>query len=172
MDTTAATITTAAGVSYGSFYVYFGSKAEIFLEVANELMDEIYLASRAPRGQLDPTQRLAYENRRYFELYRDNASLFHLIEEAIWSDLGFRVHWLKMRRKYINRIARGIRRLQRQGSMTAGLDAQLTAEALGGMAERLAYLSSIDPSVNIEKALATLSSLWSMTLGLDIAVSP
>jgi AcrR family transcriptional regulator len=168
VEATATTITTAAGVSYGSFYVYFESKEELFLEVATELMDEVYLASRAPRDQVDAAQRLAYENRRYFELYRENASLFHLIEEAISTDSGFRAHWLVMHRKYIQRIAKGLRRLQRDGRMDPDLDARYTAESLGAMAERLAYLSTVDPTFDIEKALKTLSSLWGLTLGLDV----
>jgi AcrR family transcriptional regulator len=166
-NATAALITTAAGVSYGSFYVYFASKDELFREVAAELMERVYLESRAPRDLVDPRSRLAHENRRFLELYRENAGVFRLIEEAIWSDETFRDYWRGVHRKYIRRTERSLRRLQSEGLMDRSLNPRYVAESLGAMAERLAYVSTVDESVNIEKVLETLSALWSRMLGLE-----
>lgn len=166
-ESSATLITTAAGVSYGSFYVYFGSKEELFAEVASELMEQVYVASRAPVEQDDPVERLEIENRRFFKLYRENARLFQLIEEAVRADENFREQWQGMRHEHLGRLARGLGRMQAAGAITSSLDAKYLANALGGMAERLAYLSTVDDDLDDEMLLETLNELWRHALGLD-----
>jgi AcrR family transcriptional regulator len=168
-DANATLITGAAGVSYGSFYVYFASKEELFAEVASELLARVYVASRAPLDQEDPVERLEIENRRWFELYRENARMFQLIEEAVRADESFRALWNRLRHEHIGRLARGVRRLQDTGVVTSTLDAQYLANALGGMAERLAYLSTVDDDLDHETLLDTLNELWRHALGLSAA---
>jgi AcrR family transcriptional regulator len=165
-EASATLITRAAGVSYGSFYVYFTSKEELFAEVATDLLDQVYIASRAPADELDPVARLGIENRRFFELYREHARMFQLIEEAVRSDEEFRAEWKRIRRKNIDRLARGLRRLQKTGVIAASLDAYDIADALGGMAERLAYLSTVDDALSVDRRLDTLNEVWRHTLGL------
>jgi AcrR family transcriptional regulator len=166
-ESSATLITTAAGVSYGCFYVYFGSKEELFAEVARELLEQVYVASRAPFEQDDPVERLEVENRRFFRLYRENARMFQLIEEAVRADDSFRAQWQAMRHEHLGRLARGLARLQAAGAITSSLDAKYLANALGGMAERLAYLSTVDDDLDHEKLLDTLNELWRHALGLS-----
>jgi AcrR family transcriptional regulator len=169
-EANATLITSAAGVSYGSFYVYFSSKEELFGEVASDLLSQVYVASRAPLDQEDPVERLEIENRRWFELYRENARMFQLIEEAVRADETFRALWKRLRREHIGRLARGVKRLQDSGVITSTLDSEYLANALGGMAERLAYLSTVDDDLDHETLLDTLNELWRHALGL--AASP
>lgn len=168
-DATASAITTAAGVSYGSFYVYFSSKADLFSEIARELMDDVYLATRAPLELSDPAARLEEENRRYFEAYRRHAAVFQLVEEVIRDDEDFRRVWRDVRARHLARVARSIRKLQKEGRVDPALDATTTASLLGGMAERAAYLATLDDRVPAARVQATLSRLWANALGLDTA---
>ena len=165
-DVTAATITTEAGVSYGSFYVYFSSKADIFTEIARQLIDDVYLATRAPLRETDPVARMEYENRRYFELYRENSALLQLVEEVARTDEDFRSVWKQFRRDNTGRVAKGLRRLQKDGTVDPSLDPDCAASVLGGMAERAAYLAAIDDRFDEEVLQGTLSALWSNALGL------
>ena len=165
-DANATAITSAAGVSYGSFYVYFTSKEELFTELARELLEEVYVASRAPTEVKDPVQRITTENGRFFEVYREHAAMFQMIEEVIRLDADFRDEWRQIRRKNIDRLARGLRRLQKSGAITVGLDVEYVADALGGLAERMAYLSTLDDGFDVERRLETLNEIWRQTLGL------
>jgi AcrR family transcriptional regulator len=167
-DTTAGAISTAAGVGYGSFYVYFSSKEEIFVEVAHDMMEAVYRDSRAPQEQLDPAARLVHENRRYFQLYRDNAALFDLLQEAIRADDTVRAAWQQLRMEYIGRLARSLSKLQAEGVLDAGLDARYVAECLGAMAERTAYLSTVDSSFDVTLLEETMSQVWINALGLSV----
>jgi AcrR family transcriptional regulator len=165
-EATATAVTAEAGVGYGSFYVYFSSKEEIFVEVVQELLEAVYIESRAPQEEDDPAERLAYENRRYFQLYRDNARLFDQLQQAVRTEPAVRDAWLAMRREYNSRLARSFVRLQADGRMNADLDPVQMADALGAMAERTAYLSTIDPDLDVEALQNAVSAIWSHTLGL------
>lgn len=166
-ETTATAITTQAGVGYGSFYVYFPSKQEALLEVAEELMDEVYRGSRAPQDELDPSERLAHENRRYFELYRENARLFELLQDAVRNDPAVRSAWQVLRKEQLHRLARSLQRLQEEGVMDTSLDPYYVAECLGAMAERTAYLTTVDSDLDVDALQATMSAVWSGVLGLQ-----
>jgi AcrR family transcriptional regulator len=165
-EPTAATIAAAAGVSYGSFYVYFVSKQDIFSEIAEQLIHDVYVATRAPLGELDPATRLDIENRRYFAVYRDNSVLFQLVEEVVRTDEQFRLLWTELRNRSIARVAKSLRRLQAVGRVDPDLDPDVTATVLGGMAERAAYLSTVDSQLDLDILQKTLSTLWSNALGL------
>jgi AcrR family transcriptional regulator len=166
-EANATAITKAAGVSYGSFYVYFNSKEELFREVATEHMDRVFLSSRAPRGVVDLVERLEYENRRFFELYRDNARMFQLIEEVADTEPEFGAELQRLRRHNFARLARSLGRLQREGRIDDTIPPDYLARALGGMAERLAYMSTVDDALDPEQLLTTLNTLWRRSLGLD-----
>jgi AcrR family transcriptional regulator len=165
-EATAALITAAAGVSYGTFYVYFSSKEDLFAQIARQLIDDVYEQTRAPRGLVDYAERLEYENRRYFELYRENSALFQLVEEVIRTDPGFRELWRGMRTQHLSRVAKSIRRLQKEGRVDATLHPECAAGVLGGMAERAAYVATIDDRFDDELLNRTLSALWTNALNL------
>lgn len=166
-DTNVAAITTEAGVGYGSFYVYFSSKEEIFAEVARQMQEDIYVRSRAPAASHDVRERLDEENRLFFELYRENARMIQLVEEVARIDDDFRRVLQEQRQEYVGRTARALVRLQKAGRMDASLDAIYTAHALGAMVERLAYLCSQDDSIDPELSRRTLSQLWIKIVGLE-----
>jgi AcrR family transcriptional regulator len=169
--TSVAAIAKAAGVGHGSFYVYFAGKQEVFSELADRVMDQIYAATRAPAAITDPARRLEHENRRFFELYREHARMFTLIEEAVHADADFAQAWRAMRRRRVQRLVRAITRLQDRDDAVPSLDPGSLAEALGAMAERLAYLSTVDDGMDTEALLATLNALWQRALGVEIAAA-
>jgi len=165
-DTNVAAITGAAGVGYGSFYVYFASKDEVFAELTEQLQEEVYKASRVAADGLDPAERIEQENRRYFELYRANARMFQLIEEVAQVNPEFARLMMDRRRDYASRVERGILRLQDEGVADKDLNARYAAEALGAMVQRMAYLTSQDSDLEVELVLQTLRRLWTRAIGL------
>jgi hypothetical protein len=59
-----------------------------------------------------------------------------------------------------------LKRLQDEGKVSLAAPADALADALGAMAERLAYLTTIDDSVSAEARIKTLTTLWRQALGL------
>jgi AcrR family transcriptional regulator len=166
-DTNVAAITAAAGVGYGSFYVYFASKDEVFAEVARQIQEYIYIQSRSEPSARDPLVRLREENRRFFELYRENARMIQLIEEVAQVSEDFRRVREDQRRMYVERSARALTRLQKAGRMDPKQDALYTVYALGAMVERMAYLCSRDDSLDAERSLDIINMIWSRAIGIE-----
>ena len=165
-DTNVAAITAAAGVGYGSFYVYFSSKEEIFAELTGQLQEDVYVATRSPVAATDPVDRLRIENRLFFEQYRENAHLFQMMEEVGRISPTFRALLAERRRIYTGRLARGITRLQKKGLIDAAINPRYAAEALGAMVERMAFICAQDPSLDLEQVHATLEQLWINAVGM------
>jgi AcrR family transcriptional regulator len=78
-----AEITRRAGVAQGTFYIYFHSKREIFIELVEDMGKQLRRAMRA--GMSDTTDRLEIERggfRAFFAFIAEHREIYHIIEEA------------------------------------------------------------------------------------------
>ena len=141
-----ADITAAAGVAHGSFYRYFEHKDGVLQELLVGLYEELAQATRDASSVGDddtpPTEsRLREFNIRFFHEYAGRRGLLRVAREAAASSVDgrFRDIWFLMRGRFIDRTKKLIQRMQSHG-MAVGLDAELTAEALGSTSEQMAYV--------------------------------
>lgn len=164
-EVNATEIASRAGVGYGSFYAYFTSRDDIFTAVVDQFLQEVHDLSRAPADVTEPLARFTAENQRFFRLYRQNARMFQLVEERAAVDEEFRTAWRALRRRYVGRMARNLKRLEEQGAIERGLDLPYTAEVLSAMVERAAHLSALAPEQDDVRLLQALEDTWSRALG-------
>ena len=164
-------IATQAGVSHGTFYTYFGSKAEVFRVLMSETMDHLYDSlgeadDAAPTG--DPVAVIDRANRRFIAMYRRNAALMALFEQVTTFDPEVRALRLAVRRRIVRRVARSIERLQAQGQADAGLDPHCSANALVAMVNGLVHYWLVlgDEDLDEEQLAQTLTRLWARSIGL------
>jgi len=135
-----------AGLSHGSFYHYFESKEEVFLEVAVAQEDRLSLHSVVDSGLLDRSvhanvrERVRESNRRFLADYRDEARIMGVIEEVSRYNESVRKVRFERFRHYCQRTERAIRRLQAQGLAETSLDAEFAAQALSAMVTRTAEM--------------------------------
>ena len=141
-----ADITATAGVAHGSFYRYFEHKDGVLQELLIGLYEELAQATRDASSVGDddtpPTEsRLREFNIRFFHEYAGRRGLLRVAREAAASSVDgrFRDIWFLMRGRFIDRTKKLIQRMQLHG-MATGLDAELTAEALGSTSEQMAYV--------------------------------
>ena len=141
-----ADITATAGVAHGSFYRYFEHKDGVLQELLVGLYEELAQATRDASSVEDdntpPTEnRLREFNIRFFHEYASRRGLLRVAREAAASSVDgrFRDIWFLMRGRFIDRTKKLIQRMQSHG-MAIGLDAELTAEALGSTSEQMAYV--------------------------------
>ena len=164
-------IATQAGVSHGTFYTYFGSKAEVFRVLMSETMDHLYDSlgeadEAAPTS--DPVAVIDRANRRFIAMYRSNAVLMALFEQVTTFDPEVRALRLAVRRRIVRRVARSIERLQAQGQADAGLDPHCSANALVAMVNGLVHYWLVlgDEDLDEEQLAQTLTRLWARSTGL------
>jgi AcrR family transcriptional regulator len=166
--TRVADIADAADLAHGSFYTYFDSKADVFRQVADRVVQDVYGALDGRVGGDSALQRIQASNRRYFALYERHAEILGLIEQVATFDEDFRVMRLNIRYRFITRIERAVRRIQNQseGSFKA-LDPRLVASALGGMVDNFSFaVFVLGEPFERKQALDTLDEIWRRVFGL------
>jgi AcrR family transcriptional regulator len=168
-----ADIAHAADLAHGSFYTYFDSKEDVFRQVADRVVQDVYSALEAGVGGGSPLERIQASNRRYLELYERHADMLALIEQVATFDESFRAMRLELRRRFVARIERAVRRIQSQGDAAVEpMDPRMVANALGGMVDNFSFAFFVlgEPFDRTE-ALETLDEIWRRTLGLSRVVS-
>ena len=146
LDARISDIAERAGLSHGSFYHYFQSKDEVFLEVAEAQEDRLNSHSIVDSGLLDRDgdatvrERVRESNRSYLADYRDEARLMGVIEQVSRYNDEVRAVRFARQLSYTGRTEVAVRRLQAQGRCDADLDPVIAAQALTAMVTRFAEM--------------------------------
>ena len=167
-DASVALITEAADVSHGTFYTYFESKLAIFAEVVKLMIGDFRMEedSTPLRGVL-LADRIERAIRAYLTAYSRNARMMAVQEEAAIASPEMQRLRVATRREIMNGTERAIRRWQAAGLADSGLDPRYTANALGAMIARFAYVWLVqNESFELECSVETLTVLYCRALGL------
>lgn len=174
LDARVADIVTEAGVSHGTFYTYFDSKGDVFREVAERVVDEMYKALDASVAESTAPDLIRAANQVFVEVYERHAAIFALIEQVATFDDYFREMRLEIRRKLVRRVERAVASMVEMGEAELGrLDRHSLAGALAGMVDNFAYMWFVlEEPTDREAALVTLDELWSRALLVKPAKKP
>jgi len=130
--TAVADICAQAGMSTGSFYAYYGSKAEIFAAVVRAINVDLRMAMKAALGKADGGQRAREREcfRVYFEMMSKRPWMDRIVRESEFVAPGvFREYYEHLARGY----ARGVRTAQLAGEVDARYDPEVIAYAYTGI---------------------------------------
>jgi AcrR family transcriptional regulator len=170
-------ISAAAGAAHGSFYTYFGSKADVFRALVAATMDELYASlgggdtsggdPRRHTSSADAVARIDRANRRFVAMYRQNTALMALFEQVTTFDPEVRALRQAARERMVGRVRHSIESLQADGLVDAGLDAEYSAHALVAMVNGLVhYWLVLGADFDEERLVASMTGLWASSLGL------
>lgn len=175
LDSRVADIVAAAGMGQGSFYDYFRSKKEIFIEIVHKLEEDLYQSAKpSPDVGHDPVERIRSSNHSYLHAYRENASLIKILEQVATFDPEVQEIRLRIRRRVVARVERGLRRLQRQGLADTTIDPHCAASAVASMIGHFAYtwLALGDHSFEEDVVVETLTRIWVSGFGMTTGTEP
>lgn len=160
-------IATEAGVGHGTFYTYFGSKDDVFVAVAQLVTDSLFEAYQLPRG-LNAIQRIHETNRRYVELYEQNAAMLGLLDQVAPTSEGLREMRMGIRRHFAERLESAIARMNERGRTTQPhLDPFAAGIALGSMVDQICYQWFVmGEPFDRDTMLETFDRIWIRALGL------
>lgn len=131
-DASIVKITEAAGVSQGTFYIYFGGKQEIFDELVIDLNHRVRQAMAEASSQ--GTGRSDAERRGFEAFFRftgEHPALYRIIRQAEFvSPHTLRLHYERIVDGYVEGLARA-----REDGEIADLDPDVAAWALMGAGE-------------------------------------
>jgi TetR/AcrR family transcriptional regulator len=165
--TTIADISAEAELGRATFYVYFASRAAVFLAVANRVRSDILAVHDLPQDVQDDPQLLARaSSAAYLRARVDNRELMTVIGHQALDDPDIAAIWHEIRDRPVGRTVRHIKSLVDQGKARPAVSAEATAHATYGVADRFAELIAVDPSTFDQKA-AELSAIYLRLLGMD-----
>ncbi|MGH3218192.1 MAG: TetR/AcrR family transcriptional regulator [Streptosporangiaceae bacterium] len=130
--TTVADICARAGMATGSFYSYYGSKAEIFAAVVRAINTDLRRAMKAALDHADGGQRARERAsfRVYFDMLSRRPWMDRIVRESEFIDPGlFREYYEHLTRGY----ARGVRAAQLAREVDATYDPEVIAFAYTGI---------------------------------------
>jgi AcrR family transcriptional regulator len=131
-DASIVKITEAAGVGQGTFYLYFGSKQDVFDELVRDLNRRVRHAMKEASSQ--GTTRLEQELlgfRAYFRFTAEHPALYRIIRQAEFvSPEMLRYHYDRLSAGYVEALRDAVKRGE-----IAKLDPEVAAWALMGMGE-------------------------------------
>jgi AcrR family transcriptional regulator len=131
-DASIVKITEAAGVGQGTFYLYFGSKQDVFDELVRDLNRRVRHAMKeaSSQGKTRIEQELL-GFRAYFRFTAEHPALYRIIRQAEFvSPEMLRYHYERLSAGYVE----ALRAAAKQGEI-ADLDPEVAAWALMGMGE-------------------------------------
>lgn len=119
-----------ANTGYGTAYVYFKNKDELFITLMEDLMNQFYEVAEMPFKPQAKEE--AYENiknqvRLFLRLALDERDMMKVVKEAIGVSPEIEEKWYGIRERFIERISVDIRYAQAQKLAKEQLDPALTA---------------------------------------------
>jgi AcrR family transcriptional regulator len=167
-------ISAAAGVAYGTFYIYFASKEEVFGEVVRELHREVRaIAAAEPHRGSDPASMVERANRGFFRAYRQTAGMQRVLEEAACANPRQAQERREANRYWRERARRAITQWQIDGTIPRDIDPVYAANALGAMVDRFAYVWFVlGEDHDFETAVDQVTHLYCRSLGIEHHLRP
>ncbi|WP_327099278.1 TetR/AcrR family transcriptional regulator [Nocardia vinacea] len=129
--TTVADITSAAGVSRATMYVYFASKDEIFLALAARVRDDFLAAQEPDIDTDDPRVMLAATIDAFAAAVGNAGPMLRLIDERGAVDDRVAVLAQEIAERPIRRFTRYLERLHTAGHISPTVPPRIIAETIG-----------------------------------------
>ncbi|MED1599858.1 TetR/AcrR family transcriptional regulator [Alkalihalophilus marmarensis] len=130
VKTTISQIIKHAGLGYGTAYVYFRNKDELFIELVDELMDAFYEVgerSFTPVSTKEAASSIREQVEWFLTLAQKESRLMSVLKEARGSSEVIDEKWNEIRERFIKSITKDITFAQTNGLASPRLDAALIA---------------------------------------------
>ena len=119
-----------AETGYGTAYVYFQNKDELFVEVMDDVMKRFYEVAEfpfCPETKEEAYEMIAHQVGRCLEFGQLHRPIMRVVKEGIGISPLVEKRWREIRERFIERIAQDIRYAQQKGLARQDLDALLVA---------------------------------------------
>ncbi|MGO9566955.1 MAG: TetR family transcriptional regulator [Desulfomonilaceae bacterium] len=148
-------ITNALGISTGTFYIYFGNKRDLFVEVVDHVFRTILgEAAKAIISEEDILKRMVVRGRVFYEHYSKYNEILNQLRaemagEDKWPQEKIKKAYHDLTRPVIKDIQRGI-----DTGLYRKMDPDLLAYALTGIIEVMSLRMMIDNKYTFEEIMA------------------
>lgn len=162
--TTITQIIKQANIGYGTAYVYFQNKDEIFIDIMEDVMQKFYAIAElpfAPKTKGEAVRLIHHQVRLFLELAVQEKALLQVMKEAIGASSIAAKTWKQIRERFIARIAEDVAYSQTNGLAKRHLQPKLVAR--GWFYANEMYMWELtEPSVpfSLEEAALHLTEMY------------
>lgn len=167
--TTVKDITSAAELGYGTFYLYFKDKKEVFHALVDQVEGELYTAAEGGSDLNQVYQRgvnsyraLRKDLRAILKSFKENRNILKFSRELAMFDAEFKEKYESMRSRLLNRTKQVLEK-----SGLTGVNLNIAAIGIAGMIESIATewtreddQSQIASDMDLEEVLPTITKLY------------
>ena len=157
-----------ANTGYGTAYVYFKNKDELFMILMEDLMDKFYEVAEFP---FKPTTRdeayelISKQVGMFLKLAVDERDMMKVVKEAIGVSPEIDEKWYMIRERFINRITVDIRFAQANSLAKQHLDPSLVARGWFYSNEMFMWeLVNNESKYSIEDIIVNLTNIYTSGL--------
>jgi len=153
-------ITGCAGLSHGTFYIYFKNKKDVLYELVKETFDLLYEATEEPWKREHSCESLRESIHGFFVMYQSHWKVIRTWKEVAMQDPEFMKMWEKLVNKITYRIQQNIESSLRRG-LCQLIDPVVAARALSGMIDHYANNSLLKgETIDVDLVSRTLAHIW------------
>lgn len=151
---TMAQINKLAHTGYGTAYVYFKNKDELFTELMETIMQKMYEVAGlpfTPRTKEEAFAQIKKQTRLFMKLALEEKKVMRVIKEAIGVSAIVEEKWNSIRTRFISGITKDIEFVQKAGLAKENFNANLIAKGWFYMNEQVMWdlaLGEIDEDVD------------------------
>lgn len=157
-----------ARTGYGTAYVYFNNKDELFIELMEELMDRFYKVAELsfkPTSKEEAYDMITNQVRLFLTLSIDDREMMKVVKEAIGVSWEIEQKWEQIRERFILRISEDILFAQSNSLAKQNLDPLLVAKGWFYANEMFMWeLVHHETNYSIEEVIQHLTTIYTSGL--------
>lgn len=165
--TTISQIIKEAGVGYGTAYVYFKNKDEMFVMVMEEVMARFFKVARQtfrPLTVVEAREQIRNQVKEYLLLAIEERSILKVVKEAIGTSEIIEAKWLSIRGEFIKGITRDIEYSQARQLVSTKFDPTITARSWYSMNEMFMWQFVASESLELDPIVEQLALFYTSAL--------
>lgn len=165
--TTISQIIKEAGVGYGTAYVYFKNKDEMFVMVMEEVMARFFNVARQifqPLSIEEARQQIRNQVEEYLHVAIEERSIMKVVKEAIGTSEIIESKWLSIRGEFIKSITTDIKYSQAKQLAKSAFDPSITARSWYYMNEMFMWQFVESDNLKLEPIVEQLVLFYTSAL--------
>ncbi|MBO8157076.1 MAG: TetR/AcrR family transcriptional regulator [Bacillaceae bacterium] len=161
--TTISQIIKKANKGYGTAYVYFQNKDELFIELMEHVMNRFYEVAELtfePESKQEAYEQIERQVRLFLTLAVQERKMLNVMREAMGISEAVNEKWIEIRKRFIKRITEDIQYSQRAGLAKSNLDAAYIARAWFYANEMFMWDMVANENVSLDDAARNLTMMY------------
>lgn len=166
-ETTISQIIKTADVGYGTAYVYFKNKHDLFQTVMTDVMEDFFTVARQtfqPHSVIEAQQLIRTQVHNFLKLAAEEHHMLQVIQTAIGQSEQIAAEWANMRQAFIHGIHDDIVYAQSHKLADPTLDPWIAAQSWYAMNETFLWTMVTSPDTDLTHIVDQLSYFYTKAL--------